>query len=274
MSLVAVGGAEFHGAEISSRRPMGRPGLRLPMAASVAAHLGIIVAALAATTFAEESGPAGANAAIEVMLVRAPVAPAAAKPAARETVPVPAKAAETAPADQPKPVEKAAPVEKPRVAAKPVQRVAHAEPVPERAAAPSAFTPAASAADGAASTVTASAARAPSEAAAATGAGGEGASSGDKELLVITNPRFRATPTPARYPKRARELGQEGEALVHARLDPDGDPEEVLIWKSSGFALLDNAALAAVRHWQFEPARRNGNPTVAWVEIPVRFQLN
>jgi protein TonB len=236
------------------------------MAASVAAHLGIIVAALAATTFAEESGPAGANAAIEVMLVRAPVAPAAAKPAARETVPVPAKAAETAPVDQPKPVEKAALVERPRVAAKPVQRAPQAEPVPERAAAPSASAPAAS--------VTASAASTPSAAASAAGAGGAGESSGDKDALVITNPRFRATPTPARYPKRARELGQEGEALVHARLDPDGDPEEVLIWKSSGFALLDNAALAAVRHWQFEPARRNGNPTVAWVEIPVRFQLN
>lgn len=271
MSLVAVGGAEFHGAEISSRRPAGHLGLRLPMAASVAAHLGLLVAALAATNFAEEGGPAGAAPAIEVTLVRAPAAPAAARPVARETVSVPAKSVETAPVERPKPVDQSVPAEKPHVAAKPVEHAPIAEPVPESAPASAVSTPVTSAAGQAASTVAASSAAA---SAGAAGSAGAGIPSGESDETVITNPRFRATPTPARYPKRARELGQEGEALVHARLDPEGDPEEVLIWKSSGFALLDNAALAAVRHWQFEPARRNGNPTVAWVEIPVRFQLN
>ena len=47
----------------------------------------------------------------------------------------------------------------------------------------------------------------------------------------------------------------------------------VVIFRSSGFSLLDNAALAAVRKWQFLPAVHNGRTVAAWVEIPVRFTL-
>jgi protein TonB len=84
-------------------------------------------------------------------------------------------------------------------------------------------------------------------------------------------PRFRLPPRPADYPPRALELGQQGEALVRVRLDPDGKAAEVLLWRGSGFDMLDRAALAAVRGWHFMPALRNGQPVAAWVEIPVRF---
>ena len=84
-------------------------------------------------------------------------------------------------------------------------------------------------------------------------------------------PRFRLPPRPADYPPRALELGQQGEALVRVRLDPDGKAAEILLWRGSGFDMLDRAALAAVRGWHFMPALRNGQPVAAWVEIPVRF---
>jgi protein TonB len=87
------------------------------------------------------------------------------------------------------------------------------------------------------------------------------------------HPRFRTTPRPATYPPRAIELGQHGEALVHVRLQPDGSAAEILLFRSSGHALLDRAALAAVRGWQFLPAMRKGRAVAAWVEIPVRFHL-
>ena len=86
-------------------------------------------------------------------------------------------------------------------------------------------------------------------------------------------PRYRVPPRPPKYPGRAVELGQQGEALVRVRLDPDGTAAEILLWRSSGFGLLDRAALAAVHGWHFLPAQRNGHPVAAWVETPVRFHL-
>ena len=86
-------------------------------------------------------------------------------------------------------------------------------------------------------------------------------------------PRFRHPPTPAAYPPRAIELNQQGEAIVRVRLDPAGTAIEIVLHQPSGHALLDRAALAAVREWRFLPAMRDGRPVSAWVEIPVRFHL-
>lgn len=87
------------------------------------------------------------------------------------------------------------------------------------------------------------------------------------------HPRYRIPPKPAVYPPRAVELGQQGEVLVRVRLEPDGTAAEIRLWRSSGFGLLDRAALAAVHGWHFHPAMRGGRPVAAWVEIPVRFHL-
>ena len=78
---------------------------------------------------------------------------------------------------------------------------------------------------------------------------------------------------PAVYPTRAIELNQQGEAVVRVRLDADGSAAEIVLFRGSGFELLDRAALAAVRGWHFLPAMRDGRPVAAWVEIPVRFHL-
>ncbi|MBW2602005.1 MAG: energy transducer TonB, partial [Deltaproteobacteria bacterium] len=42
---------------------------------------------------------------------------------------------------------------------------------------------------------------------------------------------------------------------------------------SSGFDVLDKAALEAVKGWRFIPGTRNGNRTRQWVVVPVRFRL-
>lgn len=86
-------------------------------------------------------------------------------------------------------------------------------------------------------------------------------------------PRYRIPPTPAVYPPRSIELGQQGEVMVRVRLDADGTAAEIMVWRSSSFPLLDRAALTAVRGWHFLPALRDGRPVAAWVEIPVRFHL-
>lgn len=91
---------------------------------------------------------------------------------------------------------------------------------------------------------------------------------------VITAPRYRLPPAPPVYPARAVELGLTGTVLVRARVTPDGSTEETRLWRTSGHALLDAAALAAVRRWAFEPASVDGRRVEAWVEVPVHFRLN
>ena len=70
------------------------------------------------------------------------------------------------------------------------------------------------------------------------------------------------------------ELGLSGTVLIRARVGADGDTEEIRLWRTSGHALLDAAALAAVRRWAFEPASLDGRRVEAWVEVPVHFRLN
>jgi periplasmic protein TonB len=92
--------------------------------------------------------------------------------------------------------------------------------------------------------------------------------------ILVTAPRYRLPPTPPAYPPRAVEFGLTGTVLVRARVTPDGSTEETRLWRSSGHALLDAAALAAVRRWAFEPASVEGRRVEAWVEVPVHFRLN
>lgn len=94
-----------------------------------------------------------------------------------------------------------------------------------------------------------------------------------QEPPVITEPRFRSPPRPPEYPPRARAMEQQGVSVVRALVDTDGTSREIRLWRSSGFDALDRAALVAVRGWRFEAARRGEQPVLAWVEIPIRFEL-
>lgn len=91
---------------------------------------------------------------------------------------------------------------------------------------------------------------------------------------LITAARFRRPPRPPDYPPRAIDLDLHGTVLIRALLDPEGDPREVRVHRSSGHALLDHAAVAAVSRWAFEPAARDGLRIPAWVEVPVHFRLH
>jgi len=78
---------------------------------------------------------------------------------------------------------------------------------------------------------------------------------------------------PPDYPPRARRLGLEGEVLIRTRVLPNGESDQLVLERSSGYALLDAAAMEAVRKWRFRPAQRGTEEIVSWVEIPVRFRL-
>jgi protein TonB len=93
-------------------------------------------------------------------------------------------------------------------------------------------------------------------------------------LNINLNPRFRAPPAPPIYPRQSIERDEEGVVLVRAFVDPTGAPQRVMVWKGSGYPLLDEAALKAVQGWRFEPMLREGRATASWVQVPVRFRLN
>ncbi|MEX2961469.1 TonB family protein [Microbulbifer sp. TYP-18] len=90
---------------------------------------------------------------------------------------------------------------------------------------------------------------------------------------VIAEPVFTSPPEPPRYPPLARKRGQEGIVLVEIWLDERGRQTKLTLLESSGVAVLDEAAIAAVSHWQFEPRRENGIGAESRVRIPVEFAL-
>lgn len=96
----------------------------------------------------------------------------------------------------------------------------------------------------------------------------------DDAPIVVHDPKFMRRPSPPTYPARAVELDQQGVVFIRALVVVPGKPEKTVIWQSSGFPLLDSAAIAAVSRWEFEPLRSAGEVRPAWVQIPVKFRLN
>jgi len=91
-------------------------------------------------------------------------------------------------------------------------------------------------------------------------------------MTVSQEVEYLYNPSPG-YPPRARRLGLEGEVLIRTRVLPNGEPDELELAQSSGYTLLDQAAMKAVRAWRFRPALRSGELVASWIEIPVRFRL-
>lgn len=78
---------------------------------------------------------------------------------------------------------------------------------------------------------------------------------------------------PPIYPESARRRQQQGRVIVRVAVSADGAPVNASVAQSSGYSLLDEAAVAAVRQWRFIPASQGGKPTAATAEVPVSFRL-
>jgi protein TonB len=89
----------------------------------------------------------------------------------------------------------------------------------------------------------------------------------------MVSARYLSNPKPD-YPSEAREMRQQGVVMLSVEVDAEGRASDVSLSRSSGYPLLDHAALDAVRRWRFEPAEAGGLPVSSRVEIPVRFSLS
>jgi len=78
---------------------------------------------------------------------------------------------------------------------------------------------------------------------------------------------------PPSYPMVARRMGWEGKVILSVEVLENGTPDEVKVLSSSNYALLDKAAVRAVKRWRFIAAQRTGNPVTQWLQIPINFVL-
>lgn len=84
-------------------------------------------------------------------------------------------------------------------------------------------------------------------------------------------PKPRSVPQPAGT-EAARAAGVEGKVRVQLTVDESGHVVDVKLLQGLGYG-LDEAALAAARQAEFEPAVRCGKPTRATFNISMRFTL-
>ena len=86
------------------------------------------------------------------------------------------------------------------------------------------------------------------------------------DLAYLDNP-------PPVYPPLSRKLHEEGRVVLRVRVDANGRVEGLEVATSSGFARLDEAALAAVSRWRFAPARAGAQATAGVALVPLSFHL-
>ena len=85
-------------------------------------------------------------------------------------------------------------------------------------------------------------------------------------------PLYRRNPVPE-YPLTARKRGYQGTVVLEVLVNRDGKVKELILSTSSGYSVLDQAALTGVKTWLFDPGTRGGEKVDMWVKVPVRFQL-
>ncbi len=76
------------------------------------------------------------------------------------------------------------------------------------------------------------------------------------------------------YPEDARAQRIEGVVMLLVSVDAAGHVLSAQLSQSSGYDVLDRAALAAIRTWRFIPAHQADQAVPATVEVPIRFHFS
>jgi protein TonB len=93
----------------------------------------------------------------------------------------------------------------------------------------------------------------------------------------VTEPRGYAgylhNPAP-KYPAAAQTRGLQGQVVLKVHVLASGQPSDISVARSSGYNILDQAAITAVASWVFDPAKRGQTPIDGWVQVPLNFKLS
>jgi TonB family protein len=105
-------------------------------------------------------------------------------------------------------------------------------------------------------------------------AGGPAKAVTDAQLRVpIIQKEYGLKIGPDFYPAASRELHQEGDCTVHVLVQEDGTASNMSVTKSTGFATLDQACIAAIQQAPFVPAQAKGTTVAAFADIHMSWRL-
>lgn len=80
--------------------------------------------------------------------------------------------------------------------------------------------------------------------------------------------------TPIVYPENARKNEVEGTVALRLHVDEKGKVDSVRVLSSTPeLAEFEKVAIAAVKSWEFKPAKRKGVPVPSWVAQTIKFKL-
>ena len=74
------------------------------------------------------------------------------------------------------------------------------------------------------------------------------------------------------YPTQLRNAGVEGTVVVRVFVDETGAVAAKQVTESSGYELMDEAALEAADRMRFSPAMNRDKRTSVWLELPITFR--
>ena len=77
---------------------------------------------------------------------------------------------------------------------------------------------------------------------------------------------------PPAYPPAALQARVQGTVILECRIGADGRVARVKVLR--GVPLLDEAAMEAVRQWEYEPTQVNGVPVPVIMTVTVNFKLS
>ncbi len=87
----------------------------------------------------------------------------------------------------------------------------------------------------------------------------------------VTAPRVIYAPEPE-FSEEARKTKYQGTVVLWLIVGADGRSRDIRILQSLGMG-LDEKAIEAIRHWRFEPGRKDGIPVAVQVNVEVNFHL-
>lgn len=94
----------------------------------------------------------------------------------------------------------------------------------------------------------------------------------EKITEPVADAAYLHNPLPE-YPELAQERGWEGKVVMKVHVLPDGRTDSVVVVKSSGQKVLDDAAVKAVYKWSFVPAKKGETPIARYTNVPFTFKL-
>jgi TonB family protein len=90
---------------------------------------------------------------------------------------------------------------------------------------------------------------------------------GDEDIV---KPKLVKKVTP-HYPPAAKESRTQGKVVLDVTVGKDGKVVNVTV--KDGDAVLAEAAVEAVKDWEYEPARKKGEPVECMITVDVNFTL-